>query len=64
MHPDAHQCREASEQLQVASVQTTWQQVRTLVRVREVFGFPLQTQIGKTACNRPNDRATPSGHDP
>jgi hypothetical protein len=35
MRPDAHQCREASEQFQVASVLTSWQHVRMLFRVRK-----------------------------
>jgi hypothetical protein len=48
LHPDglvmcleAYQCREASEQLQVASVRTSWQHVRILFRVREDSSFPL-----------------------
>jgi hypothetical protein len=54
--PDAHQCREASEQFQVASIWTSWQHIQTLFRVREDSCFPLQTQIGKTACTRSENR--------
>jgi hypothetical protein len=54
MRPDAHPCREASKQFQVASVQTSWQHVRMLFRVREDSSFSLQTWIGKTACTHPD----------
>jgi hypothetical protein len=33
MLSDAHQCREASEQFQVASVWTSWQHIQMLFRV-------------------------------
>jgi hypothetical protein len=62
MRPDAHLCREAFEQFQVASVRTSWQHVQTLFRVRKYSSFPLQTRIGKTVCIRPDDRATSSEH--
>jgi hypothetical protein len=49
------------EQFKVASVQTSMQYVQTLFRVREDSNFPLQTRSGKTACTRPDVRATTSG---
>jgi hypothetical protein len=64
MSPDAHQCREVYEQLQCASIRMSWQHVCTLFRVQEDSSFPLQTQIGKTACIRPDESATASGRSP
>jgi hypothetical protein len=58
MRPNAHQCREASEQLQVPFVRTSWQHVRMLFRVREDSSFPLQTRIGKIGYIYPDDRET------
>jgi hypothetical protein len=53
-----HQCRETSEQFQVAPVRTSWQHVQMLFRVQEDSSFPLQTRIGKIVCICPEDRAT------
>jgi hypothetical protein len=44
-----------SDKLSVASVQTSWQHVRTLFSVRKESSFPLQTRIGK-------DSLQPSRH--
>jgi hypothetical protein len=60
MRPDAHKCQEAFEQLQVASIWTSWQHVQTLFKVQEDSSFPLQTWIVKTTCIRLDDRATTS----
>jgi hypothetical protein len=54
MRLDAYKCQEASEQLQVTSVRTSWQHVRMLFRVREDSNFHLQTRIGKIACICPD----------
>jgi len=64
MRPDAHQCLEASEQLQVASIRTSWEHIWTLFRLQKDSSFPLQTRIGKTTCIRPDDRATSFGRGP
>jgi len=37
---------------------------RTPVNVRQVKGFPSQTQIWEDSCNRPDDKSTPSGRYP
>jgi len=50
------------EQFKVASVQMSWQHVRTFFRVREDSSFPSQIRSGKTACTRSDVRATPSKH--
>jgi hypothetical protein len=63
MRSDAHQCQEA-EQFKVASVQTSWQHIRALFRVREELGFPSKTRIWEDSCIRSDDRATPFGRGP
>jgi hypothetical protein len=39
------------ELFQVASIRTSQQHVRTLFSVRQVKGFPFQTQIWEDSCN-------------
>jgi hypothetical protein len=42
----------------------SWQYVRTLFRVRQKLGFPLQTRIWEDSCIRPDDMATLFGRNP
>jgi hypothetical protein len=49
------------ELFQVASVRTSQQNVRMPFNVRQVKGFPFQTQIWEDSCNRPDDVVIPSG---
>jgi hypothetical protein len=41
------------EQFKVASVRTSWQHVRMLIRIRQVIKFPSQTCIWEDICIRP-----------
>jgi hypothetical protein len=52
------------EQFKVASIQTSWQHIWTLIRVRQEIGFPSQTHLWEDSCIRLDDRATLSGRYP
>jgi len=52
------------KQFKVESVWTSWQHVRTLFRVWQKLGFPLQTCIWEDSCIRPDDKATLSKTSP
>jgi hypothetical protein len=52
------------EQFKVASIRTSWQHVRTNIRVRQEIRFSSQTRIWEDSCIRPDVKATPSGRGP
>jgi hypothetical protein len=53
--PDLPLCQEASKLLQLASVRTFQQDVRTTLSVRQASGFSSKTQLWEDRCNLPND---------
>jgi hypothetical protein len=52
------------EQFKVASVWTSWQHVRTLIKVQQEIEFPSQTHIWEDSCICLDDNVTPFGRDP
>lgn len=64
MRSDTLPCLEDSNKLSVASIRMSGQHVQTLFKVWEDSNFSLQSRIEKTACIRPNNRATPFGRGP
>jgi hypothetical protein len=48
-------CREASKLLQLASVRTFQQHVRTTLNVQQASGFPSKIQLWEDRCNRPDE---------